>query len=153
MRSSLILTAVGIRDRLFAVYIFHSPFPPLFTLLVYGSTNLIVGFNADRIGTTIYGEDYWNYAFSLLFMYGLVLYELIRKWKQTDGIHRWQLEWFFIAIVASGAIGFAANLVFPYFFSIAVTAWIGPSSSMIWSGISLYCEQEMRSRVCTLKLI
>lgn len=73
-----------------------------FTLLLYGSNSLVVGFANSRYGDTFYGASFWVYSLYIFFMYLLALVELRLRAKGLDDLHRWQMNMLFFALIASG---------------------------------------------------
>lgn len=110
----------------------------MLSLLVIFSDTLIKGFDQTRYSQTISGEGFWLYILYIVFFFGLILVELIDKFRRSDGIHRWQLKNLISTVALSGIIGIFAVLILPYVWYFDSLSWIGPSSSIIWLGGSMY---------------
>ncbi|MFA6512443.1 MAG: histidine kinase N-terminal 7TM domain-containing protein [Patescibacteria group bacterium] len=110
----------------------------LLSALAYFTDALIQGFDLTRYAQTIPGEGFWLYVLYILIFFGLILAELLGKFRRSDGIHRWQLKYLIIVIALSGFIGIITVLILPYIWYFDSLAWIGPCSSIIWLGGSMY---------------
>lgn len=106
----------------------------LISLLVYGSDNIIEGFNPSKYGSTIYGPDYWIISIYLFILFALIIFESIRKLKVLDGIHLLVMRFVFWGTLISGVIGLVNNIVLPYYFKIETVSWLAPFMSMVWLG-------------------
>jgi hypothetical protein len=107
--------------------------PVILSALIYGSNNLVIGFSNGSRVDVLFGGDFWVYTFYLLFMFTLILYELFRSIKKSEGLRRWQLNMFFLGTLGSGVIGLSMNLIFPIV-GWLVPNWIGPGFSFVWLG-------------------
>lgn len=119
----------GISRRL--VVSFLTP-PVLIALLVLFSRSLIIDFEPSPYAWPVYGSDFWLYAVYVIGMYLTVLIQIQTRIPSLDGSHRWQMRIMFISLFIAGVIGFAFNLVLPYFYELRFSGLIGPASSVIW---------------------
>ncbi|USN53790.1 MAG: hypothetical protein H6760_01310 [Candidatus Nomurabacteria bacterium] len=123
------------------LFVFTAPI--LLSTMILGSGTVVFGF--DKLienQPTIFGEAFWAYSFYMLFMYAIILFELIRQINKSKGSHRWYAQILFFAVFISGAIGLLFNLVLPSMFDIRIAYWIAPSSSIIWLALVWWATQR-----------
>jgi len=79
----------------------------------------------------ILGDFYSIYSMYFIgyWIWGLI--NLFNKFKQSDGIHRWQLKWLLWGISFSSALGVTFNLFLPLFGNYQLVMW-GPELSVVW---------------------
>lgn len=106
----------------------------LVSSLIYGSDNFIKGFESNKYGNTIYGEDYWFVTIYLTLLFFFVIFEGVRKMKILDGIHRRVMSLVLWGTMISGIIGLLNNVFLPYYFGLTTISWLAPAMSVIWLG-------------------
>lgn len=104
----------------------------VFSLLIFFSRSLVIGFNNTPKGESNYGPDYWIYSFYLFFIFTFSVFEVILKINKVDGVHKKNLRIFSVAVFVSGLIGFLSHIILPYFLHVSTPVWVGPGSSLIW---------------------
>jgi len=145
--SGAILIAVGFiyfaflfpfKNRLMKWFIHLIILVPAVTLniLLY-SSNLFVGdlasyYYLDR------GPFYHVFAIYFLLLWVWGIYNLVVKYKRSDGIHRWQIKNTFYALSVSLFAGVTTNLFLPWWFNIQNYGWVGPMFSIVYFGFLSY---------------
>ncbi|MFA6271962.1 MAG: histidine kinase N-terminal 7TM domain-containing protein [Patescibacteria group bacterium] len=108
----------------------------LIIMSLYGG--LIIKDVINQHKELIYGPIFpiYNIVFLLLWIMGLII--SVRKYKKSDGLHRWQLKnmiWvLFLAFIA----GITTNLVLPWVFNVWNYGWVGPLFTMIFFAGATY---------------
>ncbi|MBU1148655.1 hypothetical protein KKI23_01050 [Patescibacteria group bacterium] len=83
----------------------------------------------------------WQLIFAAYFIiwlsWGIV--NLAKKYKESDGIHRWQLKWILVGLGLPAIFGMLINLILPIFgVQTGYWDWLGTGSSIIWLAITSY---------------
>ncbi|MBI5037121.1 MAG: hypothetical protein HZC01_00210 [Candidatus Kerfeldbacteria bacterium] len=87
------------------------------------------------------GPSYGLYN-TLIFGYLLwAVVSLYRKFRESDGIYRWQLKYFMVSVILAGGIIVVTNIIIPW---LGYSEWeifesaFGPEVSILWVGFSTY---------------
>ncbi len=126
-------------DKINLRYILLLYFPSiLFSLLIYGSKNLVIDFEFSKYAYTVFGSDYWIYGINIFIFYLLVIFYTAKRISRINGYRKWQLKMIYYSILISGIFGFIFYLILPYIFNIKTGAILGPGTTIIWLGFMSY---------------
>jgi hypothetical protein len=82
--------------------------------------------------SAVFGPVYhvFNVFFAIYLIVAVVLFA--RKYRNADGLHRWQLNMIFWAMIFSLIAGIITNLILPWVFDVWTLGWVGPMFSIIY---------------------
>ncbi|MFC1662826.1 histidine kinase N-terminal 7TM domain-containing protein [Patescibacteria group bacterium] len=115
--------------------------PTIIFILVIIFTDLFIkGFEYEAPYQIFYGSAYHLFAFYFIAFWGWAFINLYKKFRHSDGIHRWQLKYLLIGVIISSAFGITTNLLLPWIGQGQVNSYdfIGPASSVAWLGFASY---------------
>lgn len=111
--------------------------PCLIMILILYTTNLFI-IDYDENGKVLTGFVYNIFAVYFLTFWFWGSYNLVKKYKNAYGIHRWQLKNIFLALILPFIAGVTTNLLLPWLFNIWHLVWVGPMFSIIFFGFASY---------------
>ena len=86
---------------------------------------------------TTLGAAYHFYSIYFLGFMTWGLVNLFKKYKISDGVHRWQIKYFLWGIIISLAFGLFFDLILPWFGNYKLVH-IGAEASIVWLGFTSY---------------
>lgn len=85
-----------------------------------------------------YGGTFWAFLAFFLTYWAIVIYNMVKKIRRSDGIHRWQLRTLLFGGVLPPLI--LATVTGVIFSPLSITGyfWLGPEATIIWLGFTTY---------------
>ncbi|MBU0974360.1 hypothetical protein KKD03_01530 [Patescibacteria group bacterium] len=108
----------------------------LLNIFLY-SGDLFIGEVVSR-DTLSFGVLYHVFAIYFLIFWIWIILNFVRKYRASDGLHKWQLKNLFYAISFSSIAGIITNLLMPWILNVQYGGWIGPMFSIFFLGFVSY---------------
>lgn len=104
---------------------------PVILFIPFIFTNYFITDRFDKYGLVITGKWYFLFIIFFLVYWGIALTHLIRKYRNSGGIHKWQLKYFLIGVLIPLVAITISDVILPGL-HVKYISYLGAETSIIW---------------------